>query len=59
MKLEKYIASHKSFPKPVGSIGNGKIKIWKLSTIKKFEAAENISPSYARLFSKQEYLSRS
>jgi|GEM_PF-6958703 len=58
MKLEKYIVSHKSFPKPAGSIGNGKIKIWKLSTIKKFEAAENISPSYARLFSKQEYLSR-
>ena len=58
-KLEKYMESHEAFPKPAGSIGNGKIKIWKLTTIEKFEAAENISPSYARLFSKQEYLSGS
>ena len=57
-KVEKFMTSHKEFPKPVGSIGNGKIKIWKLSSIKKFEASENISPSYAKMFSNTDYLSR-
>lgn len=56
LKLEKYIASHRTFPKPAGTIGGGKIKIWTLSTIKKFEDMEKIVPSYARLFSKQQYL---
>lgn len=52
-RIEKFIANNKEFPKPVGSIGNGKVKIWTLSSIKKFEEIENISPSYARLFSRQ------